>query len=252
MNAIRSVIFNVFYIFGSFFWAFVLLWTFFFPPKKCTAIISAVYGKYLMLIVRYIMGIRLDIKGMENLPKDGPYIIAAKHQSALETLKIPFSKEFNYPVIVLKKELTRLPLWGLYPKFMGLVTVDRSLGMESLRAMTEGCKGALRDGRSIAIFPQGTRVKPGATVPYKAGLAKLYKDLGVPIVPMALNTGVLWGRNAFFKKAGTATLEFLPALPAGLPPLKMMEQLEKIIEQESDRLVIAAGGPALKKEETAV
>lgn len=247
MNAIRSTLFNFLYIFGSLFWSLVLVWTFFFPPRKCTEYISKIYGGYITLIEKYVLGLKLEIKGLENLPKDTPYIIAAKHQSAFETLKIPFMEEFSYPVIVLKKELTRLPLWGMYPKRMGLVAIDRSQGADALRSIAAGCKKALEDGRNVIIFPQGTRVKPGDAKPYKAGLARIYKDLGVPIVPMALNSGVFWGRNAFFKKSGTVTFEFLPPIPAGQPPLKVMEQLEKSLEEASDRLVVAAGGPALKK-----
>lgn len=247
MTALRSIAFNFLYIFGSLFWSLVLLWAFFFPPKKCTAIISTIYGGYIALIEKYVLGLTLEVKGAENLPQTGGYIIASKHQSAFETLKLPFSKDFNYPVIVLKKELTKLPLWGLYPKRMGLVAIDRGQGMESMRAMIDGCRGAIADGRNVVIFPQGTRVKPGAVKPYKAGLAKIYKDLQVPIVPMALNSGVFWGRNAFFKKPGKITFEFLPVIPAGLPPLQAMEQMEQMIEAASDRLVVAAGGPPLEK-----
>jgi 1-acyl-sn-glycerol-3-phosphate acyltransferase len=247
MNALRSILFNFLYVFGSLFLSIILFWALFLPSKKCTEIISRFYGGYIALIEKYVLGLTLEIKGMENLPKSGGYIIAAKHQSAFETLTIPFTKEFNYPVIILKKELTYLPLWGLYPKRMGLVAIDRSQGLESLRAMVEGCKKALADGRSVIIFPQGTRVKPGAVKPYKTGLARIYKDLGVPIVPMALNSGVFWGRNAFFKKPGKVTFEFLAAIPPGEPPLKVMEKLEATIEAASDRLVVAAGGPALEK-----
>jgi 1-acyl-sn-glycerol-3-phosphate acyltransferase len=247
MNALRSILFNFLFIFGSLFWSAVLVWAFFFPPKKCTAIISSIYGGYITLIEKYVLGLRLEVRGLEHLPAAGGYIIAAKHQSAFETLKIPFMETFGYPVIVLKKELTRLPLWGFYPKRMGLIAIDRGQGMESMNAMIEGCRRALADGRNIAIFPQGTRVAPGAVKPYKAGLAKIYKELKVPIVPMALNSGVFWGRNSFFKKPGTVVFEFLPAIPAGEPPLKAMARLEETIEAASDRLVIEAGGPALGK-----
>ncbi|MEZ0225436.1 MAG: lysophospholipid acyltransferase family protein [Alphaproteobacteria bacterium] len=247
MIALRSIVFNFLYIFGSLFLSLVLLWALVLPPRKCTAIISAIYGGYIALIEKYVLGLTLEVKGIENLPKTGGFIIASKHQSAYETLKIPFTKQFNYPVIVLKKELTKIPLWGLYPKRMGLIAIDRGQGMESMRAMTEGCRKAIADGRNVIIFPQGTRVTPGAVKPYKAGLAKIYKDLQVPIVPMALNSGVFWGRNAFIKKPGKVTFEFLPPIPAGEPPLQAMDKMEKMIEEASDRLVVAAGGPPLEK-----
>lgn len=240
MNALRSIVFNFLYIFGSLFLSLILLWALVFPPKKCAAIISKYYGGYISLIEKYVLGLKLELRGLENLPKDTPYIIAAKHQSAYETLKLPFRAEFRYPVIILKKELTYLPLWGMYPKGMGQVAINRGEGMEAMRAMSRGCKAAIDDGRSVAIFPQGTRVKPGAAAPYKAGLAKVYRDLDVPVVPMALNSGVFWGRNAFFKKSGTVVFEFLPPIPSGTPPLQMMAQLETVLEAASDKLVAEA------------
>lgn len=245
MNYIRSILFNFLYVFGSLFWSIALLWTFIYPPRRCTALISRYYAGYIALIEKYVMGLHLELRGLENLPKDSQYIIAAKHQSAYETLKLPFMAKLDYPVIVLKKELTRLPVWGMYPARMGLIAIDRSAGMESMRAMIAGCRAAMADKRNVIIFPQGTRVAPGAIEDYKPGLAKIYKDLNVPIVPMALNTGMYWGRNAFFKKSGKIIFEFLPPIPAGEPPLKAMKTLEEQLEAASDKLVQEAGGPKL-------
>ena len=245
MNALRSVVFNFFYIFGSFACSIALSWALLLPHRKCAAIVGPAYGGYMAFIEKHILGLRLEIKGMEHLPKDGPYIIAAKHQSAFETLHIPFTKQFRFPVIIHKKELLYLPVWGLYLWRMGEIGIDRGQGMQAMNKMVQGCRQALADGRSIIIFPQGTRVAPGVTKPYKAGLAKLYKELNVPVVPLALNTGVFWGRNQFFKKSGTVTYRFLPPIPPGLPPLQVMETIEKTLEAESDRLVKMAGGPAL-------
>jgi len=245
MNALRSIVFNFFYIFGSLFCSLVLLWALALPKDKCTEVISTYYGGYIRWIERHILGLKLELRGLENLPKDTPYIIVAKHQSAFETLTIPFTREFRYPAIILKKELTKLPLWGLYPRAMGQIAINRGEGLESMRAMSAGCKEAIAAGRSIIIFPQGTRVPVGKVAPYKSGIAKIYRDLGVPVVPLALNSGVYWGKNKFFKKSGTVVFEFLPAIPAGQPPLKVMAEIEKSIEENSDRLAQEAGGPAL-------
>lgn len=245
MNALRSILFNLLYVFGSLFWSIVLMWSFAFPPRRCTEIISKYYAGYITWIEKHIMGLTLEMRGLENLPTDTPYIIAAKHQSAYETLKLPFMAQLNFPVIILKKELTRLPVWGLYPKRMGLVAIDRSAGLSAMNEIAIGCRRAMEDDRNVIIFPQGTRIAPGAIDTYKPGLAKIYKDLKVPIVPMALNTGVFWGRNAFFKKQGTIIFEFLPPLAAGQPPLKVMRELETALENASDKLVQEAGGPAL-------
>jgi 1-acyl-sn-glycerol-3-phosphate acyltransferase len=248
MNALRSIVFNFLYVFGSLVVSLLLVWTFAFPPRKCAELVGTLYGGYMSFIEKYVLGLKLEMRGLENLPADTPYIIAAKHQSAFETLKIPFMKSLRSPVIILKKELTYLPLWGLYPVRMGEVAIDRSKGAKALRAISAGCQKAIDDGRSVAIFPQGTRVKPGAVAEYKTGIAKIYRDLKVPIVPLALNSGVFWGKNSFFKKSGTVVFEFLPPIPPGLPPLQVMEQLETQIEAASDKLVQEAGGPALPRQ----
>ena len=246
MNALRSIVFNIFFFGGSLFWSTALLWTLLLPEKKCAQIVSDIYGGYIALIEKYILGLRLEMKGLENIPKTGAYIIAAKHQSAFETLKLPYMKSLGYPAIILKKELTYIPIYGWYFSAMGQIAIDRGSAMEALESIVKGCQQRLAAGRSVIIFPQGTRTAIGAKKPYKAGIAKVYRDTQVPIVPMALNSGVFWGRNSFFKKSGIITFEFLPPIPPGLPPLQMMEQLENAIETASDRLAIVAEQQALK------
>jgi len=245
MNAFRSILFNIFFFAGALFWSIVLIWTLVLPKKKCAQIVSDAYGGYVTLIEKYILGLNLKITGMENLPKNGPYIIAAKHQSAFETLKLPFMRSLGYPAIILKKELTYIPIYGWYFSGMDQIAIDRGSGVEALHSIVKGCQHSLNSGRSVIIFPQGTRTPVGAAAPYKAGIAKVYRDVHVPIVPMALNSGIFWGRNAFFKKSGTVTFEFLAPIPAGLPPLQMMEQLENALEEASNRLV-AQGKQNLK------
>jgi 1-acyl-sn-glycerol-3-phosphate acyltransferase len=240
MNALRSILFNIFFFGGSLLCSIVLIPTFLLPRHKRIPIISKVYGGYMTLIEEHILGLRLEIKGLENIPREGAYILAAKHQSAYETLKLPFMKELGYPAIILKKELTHIPIYGWYFRAMGQIAIDRGSAMEALDSIVRGCAERLKSGRSVIIFPQGTRTALGAKKPYKAGLAKVYRDTKAPVVPMALNSGVFWGRNSFFKKSGVVTFEFLPPLPGDLPPLQMMEQLEKSVEEATDRLVAAA------------
>ncbi|MBI3441238.1 MAG: 1-acyl-sn-glycerol-3-phosphate acyltransferase [Proteobacteria bacterium] len=240
MNAIRSVLFNILFFLGCGFWSIALLWTLALPEEKCAAIVSFCYGGYITLIEKYVLGLTLEMKGLDNLPKEGGYIIAAKHQSAFETLKLPFTKSLGYPAIILKRELARIPVYGWYFRGMGQIPIDRGSGTEAMNSIVSGCQRTLSAGRSVIIFPQGTRVAVGVDKPYKVGIAKVYRDVKVPVVPMALNSGVFWGRNAFFKKSGVVTFEFLPAIPAGLPPLQMMEQLERDIETATNRLVAAA------------
>ena len=240
MNTLRSVIFNIFFFGGSLLCSIFLLWALLLPEKKCAQVVSDLYGGYITFIEKYIMGLTLEVRGWENIPKNGPYIIAAKHQSAFETLKIPYMRRLRYPAIILKKELTYMPLWGWYPARMGQIPIDRGNGTQAMNSITRGCRRALSSGRPVIIFPQGTRVKVGAVKPYKVGIAKVYRDAGVPIVPMALNSGVFWGKNAFFKKSGTVVFELLPPIPPNLPPLQMMDRLEKDIEEATNKLVAAS------------
>ncbi len=238
-DILRSIIFNIFFFGGSLACSIVLIPALFLPESKCAQVVSDFYGGYMKLIEKYIMGLKLEIRGLENVPA-GACIIAAKHQSAYETLKLPYMRALGYPAIILKKDLTRIPLWGWYPARMGQIAIDRGSAKEALDSIVSGCKMKLDAGRSVIIFPQGTRTAVGVKKPYKAGLAKVYRDVHVPVVPVALNSGVFWGKNAFFKKSGTITFEFLPPLAPDLPPLQMMEQLERAIEDASDRLVAAA------------
>ncbi len=240
IEKIRSIAFTFFLVFGSFALSILLAWALLLPPNACTRVIASIYGGYIAWIERNILGLKLELRGLENLPEGHRYIVAAKHQSAFETLKLPYMQRLFYPVIVLKKELIYLPFWGLYPLRMGLIAIDRKAGTKALTQMVAGCRRAFDMGRPVAIFPEGTRKAVDAPPDYKAGLAKLYRDLEVPIVPMALNSGVFWGRNKFFKKPGTVVFEFLPAIPAGMPPLQMMAQLEQQIETATNKLVSEA------------
>lgn len=237
---LRSITFTFLLIAGSFVLSILLMPLLALPQKFCVPWVSALYGGYISLIERYVLGLKLELRGLENLPEGSHYIIAGKHQSAYETLKIPFMARLKHPVIVLKKELIYLPGWGFYPPRMGLIAIDRASGPQALQQMIAGARKGFAKGRPLSLFPEGTRKAIGAPPDYKPGLAKIYRDLQVPVVPMALNSGVFWGRNEFFKRGGTVVFEFLPALPAGMPPLKMMAELEAQTEAATARLVAEA------------
>lgn len=237
---LRSITFTFLLVVGSFVLSILLMPLLALPQKFCVPWVSALYGGYISLIERYVLGLKLELRGLENLPEGSHYIIAGKHQSAYETLKIPFMARLKHPVIVLKKELIYLPGWGFYPPRMGLIAIDRASGPQALQQMIAGARKGFAKGRPLSLFPEGTRKAIGAEPDYKPGLAKIYRDLQVPVVPMALNSGVFWGRNEFFKRGGTVVFEFLPALPAGMPPLKMMAELEAQTEATTARLVAEA------------
>jgi 1-acyl-sn-glycerol-3-phosphate acyltransferase len=196
------------------------------------------YFKSVYWLEVLILGLRVKVEGQEHLPEDGKFIVAAKHQSAHETMIFPLL--LNDPAIIMKKGLMQIPLWGWYAKKAGMIGVDRGGRQKAIASIVEGSKKVFADNRPLIIFPQGTRTDVGDTTrtrPYKGGIAKIYEQVSCPIVPAAINSGVFWGRNSFIKKSGTITIKFLPAIPANLPPSEMMEKLEQTLEPESARLV---------------
>jgi 1-acyl-sn-glycerol-3-phosphate acyltransferase len=140
---------------------------------------------------------------------------------------------------VLKRELLHIPMFGWYMRKVGMIAVDRSRGASALKQMVREAQATFAAGRSIAIFPEGTRTAPGEHKPYQPGVAALYTQLGVPVVPIALNSGLFWGRKAFLKKPGTITLQILPAIPPGLDRKTFMKRLESSIEDASKALAKA-------------
>lgn len=187
------------------------------------------------MLEKYVLGLDYIVVGKENLPP-APYLVGMKHQSAWETMKL--YALFGNPAIVLKKELMDQFLLGSYGRAMDMVPVDRSKGRQALSFMvTEARKIVLTDKRPLIIFPQGTRVAAGAKKPYKAGISKLYEELNIPLVPIALNSGKFWARNAFWKRPGLITVKIMPAIPPGLDSKQVARQMEEQIERESDALL---------------
>jgi len=187
-----------------------------------------------MWIIRKIMGIEFDVRGRENLPANGPFIIASKHQSAWDTL--------IYNIIVLdcayvvKRELFSFPFFGWFLWRVGMIGIDRKGGASTLKQLVANCKARLAEGRSIIIFPQGTRTAPGTQNPYLPGIAALYAQCNVPVVPTALNSGMFWPRRTFLKYPGTIVIEFLPAIEPGLKRREFSARLEAAIEPATTRI----------------
>tara|TARA_R110002110_G_scaffold125067_7_gene302707 strand:- start:2138 stop:2902 length:765 start_codon:yes stop_codon:yes gene_type:complete len=192
-------------------------------------------------LLGFAAGLRWHVVGLEHLP-EGPYIIAAKHQSAFDTMV--FHLFLSDPVFVLKQELTKLPIYGRMSMHAGMISVDRSAGASALRHLVLETRAAAANGSQIIIFPQGTRTAPGQYVPYQSGVAAMYKNSGLPVVPCALNTGMFWGRRTFLKHPGMMTIKLLQPIPPGLPRQEFMERLESEIERETDLLCAASGDGA--------
>ena len=162
--------------------------------------------------VRHLLGIETRIEGV--VPKE-PTLFASKHQSMFETLEL--LRVIGDPAIVLKRELADMPFFGKAAGYYGVIPVDRAGSATALRRMMRAAAAARDARRSVLIFPEGTRVPPGEQPPLQAGFAGLYKQLRLPCVPVALDSGLLWPRRSFFKRSGVITLRFGEAIAPGLP-----------------------------------
>jgi len=240
MIAFRSLLFNIWF-FGTLAIELVLLFFLLpFPPLVMSRAVRG-WSQVIQFGMRWILGLTYEIRGLENVPQ-GPVLIAAKHQSVWDTTI--FHILFDEPAYVMKKELMSIPLWGWYAKKCGSVPVDRSAGASALRTMLRGVAGALKAGRPVIIFPEGTRTAPGSKAPYHPGVAAIYTQTGVTVVPAALNSGMFWGRHSFIKKPGHIILEFLPPLPPKLDRRTFLAELETRIETASMRLQAETMGKA--------
>lgn len=195
------------------------------------------WARLVLGALRVLCGIRVEVTGLHHLPA-GPTIIAAKHQSAFDTVVwlalLPPGRD---PAYVLKQELANIPLWGRLAARCGHIAVDRAAGASALRGMVRAAQGAIAAGRPVVIFPEGTRTAPGERVPYQPGVAALASATGAAIVPVATDSGLYWGRRAFQKRPGTIHVAILPPLPAGLSRAALMTALETTIEDASAALI---------------
>ena len=233
MIFLRSLVFNTLFVIWTSIVCLLILWTFF-MPYKTLLIFVRMWLRQITWMEKHIAGISYKVIGQDHVP-EGACIIAAKHQSTWETFKLHML--FEDPAVVLKKELLDIPLWGRYLARSGMIPIDRSAGTKALAIMMNAAHKAADEKRKIIIFPQGTRIPPGEYRPYKSGVMALYKELNLPVIPMALNSGLCWPKNSFTKKPGEITIEFLPPIPAGLPREVFMPRLKEELETASNRLL---------------
>ena len=196
------------------------------------------YCRHVRWSARWMLGLHSVIRG--EVPRS-ECLIAAKHQSFLDIIMIVSA--VPRPRFVMKKELMRTPIVGWYAKKIGCVPVDRGRRGRAVRQLVEDVgKGRLRPGQLI-IYPQGSRIAPGDSAPYKIGTAVLYEQLAQPCVPAATNVGLFWPRQSVVRRPGLAVVEFLPPIAPGLSHDDLMARLEHEIESASDRLLAEAGLP---------
>mgnify|MGYP000039906300 CR=1 FL=1 len=223
---LRSSLFAAFQLLITPVFAIIALLTFPLPALMRYRIIT-VWTRWVMWASRVICGIRYRVIGAENIPKE-PCIILAKHQSAWETMG--FQLIFPPQVWVLKKELLRVPFFGWGLAMLSPIAIDRNSRRQALQQLVEQGRHRLAAGFFIVIFPEGTRQELDAPPDYKPGIAAMYKDLGVPVTPVALNTGLIWKPKGIGRKAGHVTFKVLPPIQPGLPRDEFMRELERVLE----------------------
>ena len=194
------------------------------------------FCRYVFWSLRWMVALRVEVRG--DIPTDD-VMIAAKHMSFLDIMMIynavPRGK------FIMKKQLMFSPILGQYALRIGCVPVNRGKRGAAIRKMLEDVEAGRTTGGQLIIYPQGTRVAPGASLPYKAGTGALYEELGQPCVPVAANVGVFWPRHGILRKPGLAVVEFLPRIEPGQTKQDFMAELEQVIETRSDALMAEAG-----------
>jgi 1-acyl-sn-glycerol-3-phosphate acyltransferase len=193
-------------------------------------------------LMRWLAGIRHEVRGAGRLPAGG-VILAAKHQSAWDTLI--WHLIADDPAIVMKAELLKIPIYGGYCRKSRMIAIDRQGGSKAMREMVSQARAAIAEDRPIVVFPQGTRTRPGAPTteaPYLPGIAALYRGVEASVVPVALNSGLFWPRRSFLRRPGTIVLEYLEPIPPGRNRKRLMAELEERIESATARLEAEAGG----------
>ncbi|HEY4275887.1 MAG TPA: lysophospholipid acyltransferase family protein [Rhizomicrobium sp.] len=229
MSFLRSALFMLWFLSLTLIMAILFLPLLAFP-RKATVNMARGWARATLWGLRVFAGLRERQIG--KIPA-GAVLVASKHMSMWDTLALYLA--LDDPGIVLKRELLRIPFYGWYLNKAAAIPIDRGAGADALRRMTHAAGKVLAEGRPILIFPEGTRKKPGAPPDYKPGVAGLYSLLGVPCVPVALDSGRYW--QGFHKYPGTISLEFLPVIPSGLKRREFMTRLEEAIETATNRLI---------------
>jgi 1-acyl-sn-glycerol-3-phosphate acyltransferase len=183
--------------------------------------------------LKVFAGLDYEVRG--SIPQHGA-VIASKHMTMWDSVALYLL--LDQPFAVVKRELLQIPFYGWFVAKAGAIVIDRKGHARALRGMLDDARNAMAHGHSILIFPEGHRMAPGAAPDYKPGVAALYTQLGVPCIPVALNSGLFWtGPMGFIKKPGRVVVQFLEPIPPGLKSRAFLEMLETRIETATTALV---------------
>jgi len=230
MSILRSLLFN-FFIYTGIVLVFLIALPSLFLPPKITLIFGKFLGHYVIFIVRIFLNTKVEFKGLENIPKTEKYFVASAHQSMFETFAL--QSVLDYPVFILKKELLKIPLFGLYLKKIKSIEIIRGrTTKDNLNFFDKVANIIKNEKRPLLIFPQGTRVKINDRVPFKKGVGRIYEALNISCVPVALNSGKVWPKQGIVKYPGKITISFLKPIEPGLSRDEFIRSLEIKIYDE--------------------
>lgn len=232
---IRSRLFKIYFIIVT---ALLLIFSVFILPFPYKVVSNYVklWGIFTRFGLRFFCHIQFEARGLENLPQNRPIIIACKHQSAFETTALFYSL-LPYPVYALKADLDKIPLWRALSQKAGALSIERSKGSVALKIMVTQAQKFISQGRSIIIFPEGTRTPAYTEGRYLPGVYALTQSFNdIPLIPAAINSGIFWPSKKPIQQSGTIILEFLPPISPNLPRKAFMEQLKTDIETATRKL----------------
>jgi 1-acyl-sn-glycerol-3-phosphate acyltransferase len=230
---IRSIIFNILFYLNLFAQLIAALPTLLMPRWGILAV-GRFWARTNLWLLRTVCGLDANFHGLDKIPP-GPLLVAAKHQSMWETFALLLI--LPDPAYIMKRELMWIPFFGWYAWKAGMIAVDRRRGSQALLDMNASARRELARNRQIIIFPEGTRRPPGAEPRYKYGVAHLYAEIGVPCLPIALNSGLFWPRRSLRRYPGTVRVEVLDLIPPGLGKEAFFERLQRAVEAGTARLV---------------
>ena len=230
MILLRSLLFNFFLYLGIIIVFLIALPTLFLPPKF-TLTFGKFLGHYVIFIVRFFLNTKVEVKGLNNIPKTEKYFVASAHQSMFETFAL--QAVLDYPVFILKKELLKIPLFGLYLKKIKSIEIVRDTTTKDNLSFFDRVASIIKnEERPLLIFPQGTRIKTNEIVPFKKGVGRIYEALNVSCVPIALNSGLVWPKKGIIKYPGKITISLLEPIKPGQSRDNFVKILENKIYEE--------------------
>jgi 1-acyl-sn-glycerol-3-phosphate acyltransferase len=239
----RSALFNVYYWVLSIFYGLSAALSALLPGRRPIAFALRLYSQRMIWALRVFAGVRIELKGQENLPQ-GAFIIAAKHHSWGDGF-VMFANVDNLSFVT-GDHLEKFPLVGQILRKFGAIVVDSCGGPEARKALSASAAQVAAEGRRILIYPEGHLAAPGERFRYRTGVYHMSRDFGLPVVPVATNLGCFWKQTDKKKTAGTATVEFLPPLPEGLSKAQFMAQMEEVIETRTNQLIAQARNEPVK------